>query len=362
MRPSRRTSSSSCRPISKSLERQIGGNVADYANWDDAVEHLVLNSDTDWATRNVGPTVNATLGYELSLVLNQAGNASYGQVDGTTDTNRAVAAFGPDLARFAEQGRGGGPTGKEPAVAVLAGAEGLVIAAASAVAPEEGSTLSLPPGPPVILLFGKRLDQALLRRIEDDYGLAGLAFVAPSAVGANLASVESGRPRRQARRAHCLDTTASRPRSTGMDAAGSGRRAAGHRHLRQPRPASDAVASALRRTEARLRDFAEVSSDWLWEMDARLRLAWLSSSFALSTGLAPEKVLGRRRDELGGTALGDGGLADAPCDLAAQRPFRGFTYCNRRRYRANAYRCVSPASRCWTAATASAAIVAPAAM
>ena len=173
----------------KSLERQIGGNVADYANWDDAVEHLVLNSDTDWATRNVGPTVNATLGYELSLVLNQAGNASYGQVDGTTDTNRAVAAFGPDLARFAEQGRGGGPTGKEPAVAVLAGAEGLVIAAASAVAPEEGSTLSLPPGPPVILLFGKRLDQALLRRIEDDYGLAGLAFVAPSAVGADSSPV-----------------------------------------------------------------------------------------------------------------------------------------------------------------------------
>ena len=57
----------------KSLERQIGGNVADYANWDDAVEHLVLNSDTDWATRNVGPTVDATLGYELSLVLNQDG-------------------------------------------------------------------------------------------------------------------------------------------------------------------------------------------------------------------------------------------------------------------------------------------------
>ena len=40
------------------------------------------------------------------------------------------------------------------------------------------------------------------------------------------------------------------------------------------------TAEALRASEARVRDFAEMSSDWLWELDAELRLKWVSDSEA----------------------------------------------------------------------------------
>src|SRR3954464_7979174 len=50
-------------------------------------------------------------------------------------------------------------------------------------------------------------------------------------------------------------------------------------------------------TEARLRDFAELGSDWLWEMDADLRFTFVSANF-VRTGRACAELLGRRRDEL----------------------------------------------------------------
>jgi signal transduction histidine kinase len=39
-----------------------------------------------------------------------------------------------------------------------------------------------------------------------------------------------------------------------------------------------ATAAALRASEARVLDFAEMSSDWLWEVDAGLRFSWVSDS------------------------------------------------------------------------------------
>jgi signal transduction histidine kinase len=84
-----------------------------------------------------------------------------------------------------------------------------------------------------------------------------------------------------------------------------------------------ATASALRASEARVLDFAEMSSDWLWEIDAELRFAWVSDSpmtgamgIPRRMGLTPWEAL-------------DGDLA-APhwdrlrTDMLARRPFRDF--------------------------------------
>jgi PAS domain S-box-containing protein len=51
--------------------------------------------------------------------------------------------------------------------------------------------------------------------------------------------------------------------------------------------------TALQLSEQRFRDFARSGSDWLWELDAELRLAWLSENFEQATGLSPEKVCGK---------------------------------------------------------------------
>ena len=50
---------------------------------------------------------------------------------------------------------------------------------------------------------------------------------------------------------------------------------------------------ALRASEQRFRDFAEIAADWFWETDADLNLIFLSEGFNEATGLQHEQVLGR---------------------------------------------------------------------
>ncbi len=55
---------------------------------------------------------------------------------------------------------------------------------------------------------------------------------------------------------------------------------------------------AKRTFEQQLRDFAQVSADWFWEMDAELRFTYVSDRFESVTGWAPEAILGRTRQEI----------------------------------------------------------------
>lgn len=88
------------------------------------------------------------------------------------------------------------------------------------------------------------------------------------------------------------------------------------------------VEVALRESEARFRDVTEAASDWIWEMNERLRFTHLSERFYALTGIAPHHVLGRARWEIG--------AADSAADLERWRqhrelleqhlPFRDFVY------------------------------------
>jgi len=55
---------------------------------------------------------------------------------------------------------------------------------------------------------------------------------------------------------------------------------------------------ALEESEQRFEDFAEIVSDWLWELDEKLRFVYLSARFEEVMGMPMEQVLGRRRIEL----------------------------------------------------------------
>jgi signal transduction histidine kinase len=83
------------------------------------------------------------------------------------------------------------------------------------------------------------------------------------------------------------------------------------------------AADALRASRARVRDFAEMSTDWLWELDAAFRLTWLSDSevirrmgVQLSMGLTPWQALG--------VAPADPVWARHGADLPAHRVVRDF--------------------------------------
>ncbi len=174
----------------QALGQGIGNTVRDYARWNDSVANLLLALDPVWADDNIGPYVHTAFGYGVSVVLAGDGRTIYGQLDGKRTTEDAVGILGPAVQRLAELARQAAEPDARPASSVLDGPAGLFVAAASAILPESGSTLMVPAGPPAVLVFGRRLDEAFLQELGSNFGLDHLAFSEAAATGAGLAHVE----------------------------------------------------------------------------------------------------------------------------------------------------------------------------
>lgn len=86
------------------------------------------------------------------------------------------------------------------------------------------------------------------------------------------------------------------------------------------------VLRRLNEGQDRFEDFARVSSDWLWEMDADLRINYHSGRLKQLTGLDTSDVIGKRRDELGIPGMNPELWADHLADLKAHRRFQNFRY------------------------------------
>jgi len=85
--------------------------------------------------------------------------------------------------------------------------------------------------------------------------------------------------------------------------------------------------AALRESEQRFKDIAEVSSDWFWEMDSDLRFSYLSGRAFELAGTDIKATLGKKRSDI------DIEINDE-CrqhfdDLENRRPFRDFRYVKR---------------------------------
>ena len=86
------------------------------------------------------------------------------------------------------------------------------------------------------------------------------------------------------------------------------------------------VERALRESEARFRDFAEVASDWFWETGPDHRFSFMSSRVETAAGLRLDNVVGKTRMELSPDGPGGQGWAEHLADLEARRPFRNLVY------------------------------------
>ncbi len=84
--------------------------------------------------------------------------------------------------------------------------------------------------------------------------------------------------------------------------------------------------AAFRAGQERFRDFAECSSDWFWEMDADLRFSYFSERFLEVSGVAPERLLGKTREETGIPGVDEKLWRRHLRDLNAHRPFRDFSH------------------------------------
>jgi len=79
---------------------------------------------------------------------------------------------------------------------------------------------------------------------------------------------------------------------------------------------------ALRKSEARFRSLADLSSDWYWEQDAELRFVSTSGRESGRGGITAADHTGRRRWELPGTEIVHQSWAEHQATLAAREPFR----------------------------------------
>ena len=78
--------------------------------------------------------------------------------------------------------------------------------------------------------------------------------------------------------------------------------------------------------ETRLRDFAAAGSDWFWEMDSELRFSYFSDQFEAVTGVKPENLLGKTRQESGIPNITEEAWQNHLDNLKNREPFRDFTH------------------------------------
>ena len=77
--------------------------------------------------------------------------------------------------------------------------------------------------------------------------------------------------------------------------------------------------------EQRFKDFSNVASDWFWETDEENRFSYFSDQFELITGINPDTLLGKRRDEARPSGMDNEAWQALLKDMAAHRSFRKVT-------------------------------------
>ena len=78
-------------------------------------------------------------------------------------------------------------------------------------------------------------------------------------------------------------------------------------------------------SETRFRDFAESSTDWLWETDANLCVSYVSDRFREVTGIDPSSYIGKSRRDFSLENTNDPKWQKHLEDLDNRLPFRNFT-------------------------------------
>jgi diguanylate cyclase (GGDEF)-like protein/PAS domain S-box-containing protein len=290
--------SDSVKAVSGALERHLTHLeriTKDFAWWNDAVENLVIALDLEWADQGIGFYAFENYGYETSFVIDGQNRTIYSSANSERLTADASSVLQGGLDVLVEQARtleGGTP---EPAGGLLKTKEGtILLVGVTAIVPEEGATFDLPPGPRFVLIFTKELDQELLDLIGGALPLENLRL---AGTNASAAAGDGILPLMSPDGAE-LGTLVWQPHKPGLRFLESIMPALGiaivvigaftYAVLRHARETTNAIEAS----EARFRDVADASSDWIWEVDATLRLTFISERYALVTGRPPEASLG----------------------------------------------------------------------
>ena len=164
----------------------------------------------------------------------------------------------------------------------------IAIFGASPITPETTDPIAAPQGPRPVLVYAELLDgDGVLNSIAETLRLHNLHVLPPQAASAATLPLTRAR-RHQAGRSGVATTTARAGADPGPRAVASARvRPHCRIHVVRSEPCPK-TARTIEAGEARFRDVAEASADWIWETDAKGRLVFVSERFAEVMGLTPQ--------------------------------------------------------------------------
>ena len=286
-------------------QRQMARNLRDYAVWEDVYRNLHLDLNFAWASTdgNVGANIYEGLTYEMAFVVNPAGETVYSVVEGVPSATDAASPIREGLPRLISAAR----AAFAPAVALLGAGDRVYMVAAQPILPPSIDKTAVSAGDLSTLVFVKTLDAAFLSRMSDEYLLEDLRIV-PRDTSSLPASVPL-----VAADGEVLAYLTWKPATPGYEllrlllpplalalvvlaafawlVVNNARRST--RALEDSARTVESFAQTLQESEARFRDVAEASSDWIWECDPELRFIFFSARFSKVTGISAASVLGK---------------------------------------------------------------------
>lgn len=299
----------------QSLEKSLAVTVQDYAFWGDAYRHLHAEVDTDWAyiNQNIGPTLYDDFGFQGLFVVDDQNRTVYSVIDGKQRSEEASDWLRQPIAGIADAARAGAEAQTSVTRYInVAGAPAVI--AAAAITPGTDPTVTPDNRAHSVLIFVDVLDPKKLAALGTDFGVAQLRVASHGqhSVDSVVTLADDG---------GTLQWTPAQP---GWRLLAGGLPLIGLAALlvalmtwvilRRTTAAAQALdasiaslqhsQAALATSEARFRDVAEASSDWIWEVDAALRFTYLSERFQCVTGLSSDTWLGAHIDDLLTTEMG----------------------------------------------------------
>lgn len=285
--------------------REVGRNLRDYAVWEDAYKNLHEKVDTEWAGTdgNIGANIFEGLGYEMAFAVNPAGKTVYAVVEGVPQNVDALTLMPRGLRDLLHVAS----IQTDPVTSLIKSGNNVFMVAASALLPPSIDRDGVKSRDLTMLVFAKRLDQKFLDKMGRDYLLSDLHISLEPVSGA-----EASIPLLTQDRVF-LGTITWSPAKPGYQllrfilpplgialavlavfsvmVVRNARRST--KALEESAKTVEAYAETLKESEARFRDVAEASSDWIWESDQASRLVFFSARFTQVTGLSAASVLGR---------------------------------------------------------------------
>lgn len=300
----------------ESLRARLVSTTKDYAFWGDAYRHLRLTVSTDWAfvRENLGPTLYHDFDINGVFVVDETDHTVYSVIDGQLSDVRLSAWLGQPVNELLQQARQS--EAQEKPVSWFGTFDGkLALIAAAPLTPGTDPSVQREEGAASVLLFVQLFDRERLEAVGEGFGVRHLRLEPglsdtqlqqlPEATGSlRILAWSPPEPGRDMLK-FMLPLVALFAMVVYLMVWVILRRAtAAAVSLDQSHTALEHSQAALAISEARFRDVAEASSDWIWETDAEGRFTFLSERFESITGFSRQHWLGAQASGLLSTTQG----------------------------------------------------------